>query len=643
MMQCMIARTGIGTTMSYKGQRNRTALPYVTGRLQMAKWIRFEQGGKTGIGTLEGETIAVHAGDMFAGAKPTGETLKLSDVQVLTPCDPSKMICLWNNFHQLAAKNDFKEPKEPLWFLKAPNSYWPANRPIQRPATYAGKIIYEGELGVVIGKKCFNISEAEAGEYIFGYTCVNDVTAVDLLRKDKSFEQWARSKSFDTFGVFGPVIATGLDPMKLSIKTVLNGKERQNYPVADMFFPPHKLVAAISKDVTLMPGDVIACGTSLGAGTMGDAHNVVDIVIDGVGSLSNVFDQVLPSPYLSGAPPKQKKICVVGAGAIGGLLAAKFALAGEDVTVIDQGAHLAAIQKNGLKLEWHDGKVQTAKMKAVNKATEAGKQDIVVLAVKAHFLDQVVRDIDSLLGPDTIVLTVQNGLPWWYFQKLGGKYDNHRLQSLDPSGVLTKHIDPNRIIGCVVYPAAAAIAPGVIHHVEGDRFPIGELDGKETPRVKELHDVFIKAGLKSMVLPDIRSEIWLKAWGNLSFNPISALTHATLVDICQFAETRELAATMMKEAQDIAQKLGVTFRVTIEKRIAGAEAVGAHKTSMLQDVEAGRSLETEALIGSILEMAKLTNTPAPAIESVYALVKLLNKVMLLEGGGVKVEKASKAA
>jgi ketopantoate reductase/2-keto-4-pentenoate hydratase/2-oxohepta-3-ene-1,7-dioic acid hydratase in catechol pathway len=609
----------------------------------MAKWIRFEQGGKAGFGTLESGIIAVHTGDMFAGAKPTGQTLKLSDVQVLTPCDPSKMICLWNNFHQLAAKNDFKEPKEPLWFLKAPNSYWSANRPIQRPATYAGKIIYEGELGVVIGKKCFNISEAEAGDYIFGYTCVNDVTAVDLLRKDKSFEQWARSKSFDTFGVFGPVIATGLDPMKLSIKTILNDKERQNYPVADMFFPPHKLVAAISKDVTLMPGDVIACGTSLGAGTMGEAHNVVEIAIDGIGSLGNVFDQVLPSPYLLGAPPKQKKICVVGAGAIGGLLAAKFALAGEDVTVIDQGAHLAAIQKNGLKLEWHDGKVHTAKMKAVNKATEAGKQDIVVLAVKAHFLDQVVRDIDSLLGPDTIVLTVQNGLPWWYFQKLGGQYDNQRLQSLDPSGVLTKHIDPSRIVGCVVYPAAAAIAPGVIHHVEGDRFPIGELDGKDTPRVKELHDVFIKAGLKSMVLPDIRSEIWLKAWGNLSFNPISALTHATLVDICQFAETRDLAATMMKEAQDIAQKLGVTFRVSIEKRIAGAEAVGAHKTSMLQDVEAGRSLETEALIGSILEMAKLTNTAAPAIQSVYALVKLLNKVMLLEGGGVKVDKTSKAA
>ncbi len=608
----------------------------------MAKWIRFEQGGKTGFGTLEGDTIAVHSGDLFAGATPSGQTLKLADVKILTPVDPSKMICLWNNFHQLAAKNDFKEPKEPLWFLKAPNSYWPANAPIERPATYTGKIIYEGELGVVIGKKCFNISEEEAGDYIFGYTCVNDVTAVDLLRKDKSFEQWARSKSFDTFGVIGPVIATGLDPLKLSVKTILNGKERQNYPVADMFFPPHRLVAAISKDVTLMPGDIIACGTSLGAGTMADAHNVVDIVIDGVGSLSNVFDQVLPSPYLTGAPPKQKKICIVGAGAIGGLLAAKFALAGEDVTVIDQGAHLAAIQKNGLKLEWHDGKVQTAKMKAVNKPADAGKQDIVVLAVKAHFLDQVVRDIDTLLGPDTIVLTVQNGLPWWYFQRLGGQYDNHRLESLDPSGVLTKHIDPKRLIGCVVYPAAAATAPGVIHHVEGDRFPIGELDGKETPRVRELHDVFIKAGLKSMVLPDIRSEIWLKAWGNLSFNPISALTHATLVDICQFAETRALAAAMMKEAQDIAQKLGVTFRVSIDKRIAGAEAVGAHKTSMLQDVEAGRSLETEALIGSILEMARMTNTPAPAIESVYALTKLLNRVMLMEGGGVKVEK-SKAA
>ncbi|MGH6814681.1 MAG: 2-dehydropantoate 2-reductase, partial [Hyphomicrobiaceae bacterium] len=196
------------------------------------------------------------------------------------------------------------------------------------------------------------------------------------------------------------------------------------------------------------------------------------------------------------------------------------------------------------------------------------------------------------------------------------------------------------IIGCVVYPAAAVSEPGVIHHVEGDRFPIGELDGQETDRVKRVHDVLVAAGLKSRVLPDIRSEIWLKAWGNLSFNPISALSHATLVDICTFAETRKLAADMMKEAQAVAEKLGIAFRHTIEKRIEGAEAVGAHKTSMLQDVEAGRSLETEALIGSILEMAKLTSTPTPTIEAVYACVKLLDKTMLAEGGGVRVAKSA---
>jgi 2-dehydropantoate 2-reductase len=606
----------------------------------MTQWVRFERGGKEYFGTLSGDTIAIHEGDMFSSAKATGESAKLADVKLLTPCTPSKMVCLWNNFHELAAKNDFQHPTEPLYFIKAPNAFHPHGEPIRRPASYDGKIVYEGELGVVIGKRCSNISEAEAGDFIFGYTCVNDVTAVDLMKKFPTFDQWTRAKSFDTFGVFGPAITTGVDPMKLRIKTVLNGKERQNYPVTDMFFPPHKLVAAVSKDMTLMPGDIIACGTSLGVGVMEAANNVVDIVIDGVGTLTNKFDQVLPSPFLLGEAPKPRRICVVGAGAIGGLLAAKFALAGEDVTVIDQGAHLAAIQKGGLKLEWHDGKVQTAKMKAVNKASEAGKQDLVVLAVKAHFLDQVVRDIDHLMDKDTVVLTVQNGLPWWYFQKLGGKYDNQRLESLDPSGVLTKKVEAERLIGCVVYPAAAVTAPGVIHHVEGDRFPIGELDGKTRERTKSLHDLFVKAGLKSRVLKDIRSEIWLKAWGNLSFNPISALTHATLVDICQFAETRALAATMMKEAQEIAEKLGVTFRVTIDKRIAGAESVGAHKTSMLQDVEAGRSLETEALIGSILEMAKITNTPAPAIESVYALVKLLNKVMLMESAGVRVVKAA---
>lgn len=334
------------------------------------------------------------------------------------------------------------------------------------------------------------------------------------------------------------------------------------------------------------------------------------------------------------------KICVVGAGAIGGLLAVKFAEAGNEVTVVDQGAHLAAIRDNGLKLIWEDGSEHVAKVNAVDSVKQAGPQDLVVLAVKAHFLDQVARDIDTLLHDDTMIVTVQNGIPWWYFHRLGGELEGTRLRTLDPSGLLTRHIPADRIVGCVVYPAAGVVEPGVIRHVEGDRFPVGELDGSTTERVQRLHDLFEASGLRSRILDDIRSEIWLKAWGNLSFNPISALTHATLVGICQFPETRELAATMMAEAQVIAEKLGVTFRHTIEKRIAGAESVGAHKTSMLQDVEAGRSLETEALIGAILEIGQVTGTPAPAIKAVYALVKLLNKVIMSEHAGVVLTEAA---
>jgi ketopantoate reductase/2-keto-4-pentenoate hydratase/2-oxohepta-3-ene-1,7-dioic acid hydratase in catechol pathway len=577
---------------------------------------------------------------MFAGSAPTGEKLDLAAVKVLAPCVPGKMIALWNNFAANAKKQDLPKPAEPLWFLKAPNSYLNPGEPIKRPPSYSGRIVYEGELGIVIGKQCSNISEEEAPNYIFGYTCVNDLTALDILNKDPTYAQWVRSKSFDTFGPFGPVIATGLDPMSLNVRTILNGAERQNYPINDSFFPPAKLVSLLSKDVTLMPGDVIAVGTSMGVGVISAAENTIDIAIDGIGTLSNPFAQVVPSAYLLGGAPKPMRVCVVGAGAIGGLVAAKLALAGNDVTVIDVGQHLAAIQQNGLKLEWHDGKVSTAKVRGVSSAAEAGPQDLVILAVKAHLLEKVVRDLELMLEPDTMILTVQNGLPWWYFQRLGGQYDGQKLDTVDPTGILTKKIDAKRIIGCVVYPAAAVTAPGVIHHVEGDRFPLGELDGSDTERVKKLHDMFVAAGLKSRVLSDIRSEIWLKAWGNLSFNPISALSHATLEDICRFAETRQLAANMMREAQTVAEKLGVKFRVSIEKRIQGAEAVGAHKTSMLQDVEAGHVLEIEALIGSILEMARITNTPAPSIEAVYALVKLLNKVMVETGGGVRVVQAA---
>ena len=335
------------------------------------------------------------------------------------------------------------------------------------------------------------------------------------------------------------------------------------------------------------------------------------------------------------------KICVVGAGAIGGLMGAKLAMAGEDVTVIDQGVQLAAIQERGLKLIWEDGSEHVVtNIKATSSLAEAGPQDLVILATKAHYLESVARDVPALLGPDTAIVTVQNGIPWWYFHRHGGAFDGRRLESLDPTGVLGKYIDGDRIIGCVVYPAAAVTEPGVIHHVEGDRFPIGELDGSETDRAKRLLDVLVNAGFRSRIIDDIRAEIWLKAWGNLSFNPISALTHATLEGICQFPDTRKLAANMMAEAQAIANKLGIQFRHSIEKRIAGAESVGAHNTSMLQDVELGRSLEVEALMGAVLELGQLTETPAPAITAVCACVKLLNKVILLHGTGIRAAEAA---
>ncbi|MCZ6483534.1 MAG: 2-dehydropantoate 2-reductase [Alphaproteobacteria bacterium] len=323
------------------------------------------------------------------------------------------------------------------------------------------------------------------------------------------------------------------------------------------------------------------------------------------------------------------RICVVGAGAIGGLMGAKLALSGQEVTLIDQGAHLAAIKENGLKLVMEDGAELLAKdLKATDSFDEAGTQDMVILALKAHQIEAVAPKLPALFDADTSIVTVQNGLPWWYFQRHGGEFDGRRLETLDPTGVIEANIEAERIIGCVVYPAAAVIEPGVIHHVEGDRFPVGELDGSESERAKTLCQTLIDAGFRSRVVEDIRSEIWLKAWGNLSFNPISALTHATLLDICRFPEARTLAANMMKEAQEIAEKLGIEFRHTIERRIEGAEAVGAHKTSMLQDVEARRSLEVEALIGAVIELARLTNTPSPSIDAVCACVKLLDKTLM---------------
>ena len=256
--------------------------------MAMTHWIRYAHNGAIGFGKLDGDAIDVFRGELFDNPVATGETLSLSAVKILTPCVPTKMVALWNNFRALAEKLNQAIPPEPLYFLKGNNAFHPHGEPIRVPAAYAGKVVYEGELGIVIGKRCRAVSEVDAANFIFGYTCINDVTAVELLFKDASFAQWTRAKSFDTFGVFGPVIATGIDPMTLTIKTILNGQERQNYPVADMIFPPAKLVSLISHDMTLEAGDVIACGTSIGVGSMKPGSDV-GIIIEGIGELRNRY------------------------------------------------------------------------------------------------------------------------------------------------------------------------------------------------------------------------------------------------------------------------------------------------------------------------------------------------------------------
>jgi len=322
------------------------------------------------------------------------------------------------------------------------------------------------------------------------------------------------------------------------------------------------------------------------------------------------------------------KVCVVGAGAIGGLLGAKLAEHVDQLTLIARGAHLEAIQRDGLKVVMADGtELLASGVHATSDMRACGTQDLVILALKAHQIGPVIDEIVTLLGENTVVLTTQNGLPWWYFQCHGGPYDGHVIKALDPTGEISEKIDPRRIIGCIAYPAAEIAEPGLIRHVEGIRFPVGELTGEESERVKNISAMLITAGFKSPILPDIRSEIWLKAWGNLSFNPISALTHATLVDICLFPLSRGLAERMMIEAQSIAGKLDITFRVPLEKRINGAEKVGKHKTSMLQDVEVGKALEVDALVGSVVELGNLTGTPTPTISAIYEACKLLNHML----------------
>ena len=332
------------------------------------------------------------------------------------------------------------------------------------------------------------------------------------------------------------------------------------------------------------------------------------------------------------------KYAIVGAGAIGGYLGARLSLAGEEVTFIARNKNLQAIKAHGFRLQLPDGTVQHApKVRAVQHMAEAGVQDVVLLTTKAHQVRELLPDLRALFGPDTLVVTMINGIPWWYFQKIGGAFEGQVLASVDPDGVLAAGIETGRLIGSIVYPAAELVEPGVVKLIEGNRFTLGELDGQRTPRIEALAKSLMAAGFKAPVSRDIRSEIWVKLWGNLSFNPISALTHATLEDICRFPLTRELAARMMTEAQRVGEKLGVEFKISLEQRISGAESVGAHKTSMLVDVEHGRALELQALVGSVVELGRITNTPTPTIEAVYAMSALLAKTLSDAGGRLAIQ------
>jgi 2-dehydropantoate 2-reductase len=322
------------------------------------------------------------------------------------------------------------------------------------------------------------------------------------------------------------------------------------------------------------------------------------------------------------------RIAIVGAGSIGGYLGGLLAAAGDDVTFIARGKNLDAIRADGMRVKTEDGQWTIASnVRVFSKMSDAGPQDTVLLTVKAHQVTAVAGDLHYLCDANTSVVTMQNGIPWWYFQRHGGPFDGTPVTAADPDGSIARAVDPARIIGSVVYPAAVLVAPGIVRVVEGRRFALGELDGSTTPRIQAIAARLVAAGFKAPISDSLRAEIWLKLIGNLAFNPISALTHATLEDLTRFPLTRELSVQMMTEAETIAAKLGITMRVGIEKRIAGAEKVGAHKTSMLQDVEAGRALEVEALVGAVIELGKLTATPTPHIDAVYACVRLLAQTL----------------
>jgi len=314
------------------------------------------------------------------------------------------------------------------------------------------------------------------------------------------------------------------------------------------------------------------------------------------------------------------RICIYGAGAIGAGLGVQLSLAGKDVTLIARGPHLEAMQKNGVKL-LIDGEERVAHPRCIEDPAEAGPQDYVIITLKAHSLPGIVDSIQSMLEPDTAVVTGVNGIPWWYFYKLKGPYENHNLESVDPGGRFWNAVGPQRAIGFVVYPAAEIAEPGIIRHIEGDRYTMGEPDGQSSARTDKLCAALTDAGFKSRVRDNIRDDIWVKLWGNLCFNPISALTHATLDKVAGEAGTGGVCRLMMLEAQEIGEKLGARFRVDVDRRLAGGAAVGPHKTSMLQDLELGRPMEIDALVTVVQELGRLVGVPTPTIDVVLALIQ----------------------
>ena len=320
------------------------------------------------------------------------------------------------------------------------------------------------------------------------------------------------------------------------------------------------------------------------------------------------------------------KICVFGAGAIGGYMGVKLAQAGADVSLVARGPHLAAMQEKGLTLHEEGADPVTVPVTASDNPDDLGPQDYVIVTLKAHSVPPVVEKMQPLIGPNTTIVSGVNGVPWWYFHKIGGKLEGTRLASVDPGDAQWNGFGPDRVLGCVVYPAAEVSEPGVIKHIEGNRFSLGEPDGSKSDRALALSKALSAAGLKAPVRPRLRDEIWVKLWGNLSFNPISALTHATLDVLCTDPGTRAVARGMMVEAQEIAEKLGVKFPIDVDRRIDGGAAVGAHRTSMLQDLDQGRPMEIDALVGSVQELGRVTNTPTPTIDTVLSLVQLRGRV-----------------